>query len=260
LILLHILDRHGNCLIVIQLIQGAKMHKLLLGTVAMAAVAASVVGLPAPSYADPVFAIGSTFTVTGANFPTDFAATNATLGTSTTLNGGQLTLGESFTPISATQEWVVFNFAGVNANGAPTPVIGNTAVNWSMAISGFQTTGPAVLSNPFVYFTDNGAPDEPLTALSGFGVESNPITGSFDVLDFNGFSPGGPASTFGLNIFSNPASFLNNVGVDPTTANDFHFGALLTLAPVPEPASLMILGTGLVGLGAIRRHRRKRSK
>ena len=135
-------------------------------------------------------------------------------------------------------------------------IIGDTAANFSMAINGVQTTGPAVLSGPFAYFTADGTPFGPLAAGSGFGVETNPIIGSGDVFDFVGFTPGAPAGTFGLNIFSDSASFLSSSGVNLTTANDFHFGALLTLAPIPEPASMALLSAGVCGLGALRRHRR----
>jgi hypothetical protein len=229
------------------------MRKLLLGTAALAAITASVVTWATPCEADPVFELGSTFTVQGNDFPTNFTGATATLGTPTTINAGQLQLSETFTPVSASQEWVVFDFA--TASGGP--IIGNGTANFSMAISGVATTAPAVLSNPFAYFTSNGTPFGPLTPGSGFGVEANPITGTGQVLDFVGFSPGAPSSTFSLNIFSDPASFLATVGVDPTTANDFHFGALLTL-PVPEPASLGILASGVVGLGAMRRRRNRR--
>jgi len=54
-----------------------------------------------PVRADPVFALGTALSVTGTNFPTDFGPTSATLGSAATLNGGQLTLSETFTPISS---------------------------------------------------------------------------------------------------------------------------------------------------------------
>ncbi len=232
---------------------GGGMRKWLLGTAALSALAVAAAVSATPSQADPVFALGSTFTVTGQDFPFDFSAETATLGTPTITAGGQLSVGESFTPVGATQEWVVFDFASVGGN----PVIGPPALNFSMSIDGFQTTGPAVLSDPFAYFTFLGTPFEPLTPASGFGVETNPITGTGDVLDFVGFSPGAPSSTFHLDILSDPAAFLTTVGVDPAMATDFHFGALLTLTPVPEPDSLAILGIGLFGFAALRLGRRK---
>jgi hypothetical protein len=126
--------------------------------------AVSLVAWAAQGRADPVFALGSTFSVSGTNFPTDFAATTATLGTPTTING--LQVSETITPASATQSWMVFSFT--NSSG---PVIGNPALNFSMDIAGVQTTGPAILSSPFAFFTHDGTPFGPLTAGSGFGVE-----------------------------------------------------------------------------------------
>jgi len=196
-----------------------------------------------------VFALGTTFNVSGTDFPTNFSATPEMLGASTTVNG--LSLSETITPVSATQEWIVFTFA--NPSG---PVIGDPSADFSLAISGFQTVAPAILSSVFAYFTQDGTPFAPLTPASGFGVETNPITGTGPVLDFVGFTPTAPFESFNLSVFSNPASFLGAVGVDATTANGFDFAALLTL-PVPEPASLAVLGCGLAGLGAVRRRARR---
>ena len=100
-----------------------------------------------PVQADPVFALGSTFTVTGTNFPTDFGPTPATLGSATTLNGGQLTLSETFTPISSTSEWVQFDFATTSGS----PLGGNPSANFRLTINDIQTNEPAVLANAFVY-------------------------------------------------------------------------------------------------------------
>jgi len=219
-------------------------------TALLIALSASAIAWGTSSRADPVFALGSTFSVVGTDFPTDFPASTATLGTPAFLNGGQLSVSETFTPVSATEEWVVFDFT--TASGGL--IISDPTANFSTTINGIQTTGPAVLSSPFAYFATNGTPFGPLTPASGFGVETNPITGSGDVLDFAGFFPGAADTTFSLDIFSNPASFLTNVGVDPTTANAFYFGTLLTLqTPAPEPASLAILGSGLLALRVMRR-------
>jgi hypothetical protein len=225
--------------------------KWLLASALTAALGATV----APSArAAAVFVLGGSYTVTGANFPSNFGPEAVTLDQTTKpIESGALIVSETITPVNATTALILFNFA-TSSGGS---LAGNANANWTFAIDNIPIHGSGVLSDPFIYFTANGTPYSPLTAASGFGVTTNPITSTGQVLDFVGFTPVVVTGSFTLNVFSDPYTFLNSVGVDTGTANDVHFGAEISL--IPEPASVLLAGLGLLGVSAVRRRGTARS-
>jgi hypothetical protein len=201
-----------------------------------------------------IFNLGSTYTVSGDNFPGSFGPETVTLnGATKPIEGGQLTLSESIFHLSPTSEAIEFNFS--TATGGS--IAGNINNNFDMAISGVSFTAPATLVNPFLIFSSNGTPFSPITAVAGgFGVEANPINAALgNVFDFPGFAPGAAATSMGLNMFSDPFSFLAEAGIDPASTNGLTFGAVVDFAAVPEPATLALFGAGIAALSLIRRRR-----
>jgi hypothetical protein len=87
---------------------------------------------------------------------------------------------------------------------------------------------------------------------------SSLATGSFVIPNPNGITSHffGVADVLGIDTISIDAQNNDNrfLAID-----DFRFDAPAQVAPVPEPASMLLFGTGLVGAGVARRWRQRRA-
>jgi|GEM_PF-1613270 len=213
-------------------------------------VAALLMGSAIPAaHADPVFTIGGTYTVSGTNMPDNFTQTGIVLDQTTkTIDSGALTVTEAITPVGYNDAFIVFEIA--SANGGQ--LAGNLGSGWALAISNIPINGTGTFSNPFIYFAHDGTPYSPLSAASGFGVETNPLTNSGQVFDFLGFTPNTVTGQFGLNVYTTAYNFLDTIGVDTAAANQVYFGAEIAL-DIAEPGTLAVLGLGLLGTLYVRR-------
>jgi len=175
-----------------------------------------------------------------------------------TVNGGPAYVGTQaasfWLPGNATSDWI----GPVNAppfSGSDNPAT-VPAGSYSFATS-FSLTG-ALLTLGGQFAADNGVTDILINGKStgiSLGVVGSPSYGSF-----NGFAPlnlGGFAGLFTLG--SNTLTFLANNdlagGYNPTGLRVELLGTQASAAAVAEPMSMSLLGTGLLGLGLLRRRR-----
>jgi len=97
----------------------------------------------------------------------------------------------------------------------------------------------------------SGGGSESCTIVAGGTTNTGTPNPASSNCGFFGYTGGTDTTTIGVTIACSGTDCTTNGGIG---IGDFVFGSA---APAPEPASLAILGAGLVGLGAVRRRRRQ---
>jgi hypothetical protein len=208
-----------------------------------------------------IIPIGSSLTFGGTDLPGGCTNTTCsdtvTFGTPALIDGGALLLSEQQVADGPNAEWDVWNISTTGGG----PLAGDINGDWSLVMD-YDLSAAVNFDQVVSQWTVNGTPVSPLSNFGGIccATASNPspITGeAYYNSGFSGPLPAGVQSNW-RQIFVDPYSFVSAGGIDPSTANDFHFALHFTLQTpvgVPEPASFAHLGAGVLGLGLLRRRR-----
>ncbi len=181
-----------------------------------------------------VGAIASTPVLDPGLAPTSFAAFNLSAGTGGSVgtnNGGYLE--QSFQTVAGTAyvlSFVVYNFA--NSNG--------TRANIQAQVSGLNFNTVSSLYS-------NSTPD------NDFNTPGNTVSQQLNGYSFSFFGTGG---TLTLDIADLSCANISGVQFNACTpGSSIPLVYNVQVIDVPEPMSIVLLGTGLLGLGAVRRTR-----
>jgi hypothetical protein len=226
------------------------VRKGLFSTTAIAGLAAALAGAPAPASAT-LQKIAATVTpapatnsggVDWTNFPVDISTFDQTTG--------------HLKSVMVVQN-LTANYSGLAVASSPTTV--SLTVTTKLRIVG----GPSVLDgNPALTITGGipllvGTTAEPFTIS---GVTTGNVTASDPASsDWESSGPG----TTEIDLYSSetlPA--IKGVGIDISPALSFSLGVTYSfttsgIVKTPEPASALMVGAGVIALGAVRRRRRR---
>jgi hypothetical protein len=167
---------------------------------------------------------------------------------SASISFGTLTGTGTFEPSNVQGTYTMSLSGGTPTLGSPTssayPVNMNGAtINFTFSISGSALAGNIVLNT--VYDTD-GAPQ----ILATLNTTSS--SGQFTSLWPSGSST---SLDFALDLYGSPTVGKVYAGTNSSTSGTISSGQAV---PVPEPASIALLGSGLLMVGSLTKNRRKK--